>query len=441
MRNLTYLLTGTLLFTSIIVGCKKDKSPSPSNSTGNQNSNIENISNTEDLYALTDSGSTSITDVDTNENRHNLSIKKWEFQVNDESSVTAISYGEDVFILERFMTTPNEKLILISANNITNNSISILKLTHKSEDNDTLIGQVQTVTHPDVVQEIRAFINDPTENIILDSYTEAGTFEDAIFNISFYQASYTMKDDFFFPNPLSANFTHRQRMAYLMIANTTVANNRYVDANIVIASTPAPKFPVPVNAMRHEEPLNLSFQQSQEDFSVNTPTTALMEGLNIKEYNTLDMDVNTVFNNQSIVFTFNRYLQIYNRETQFQVEITSDMKPLNFSVSLSNVARRTWLRIQEFMQSDQTQAALSTTQDAAAHSLEKSQEFMQSDAFQTAVSKVKEGASQYAMIKIGQLMQPPTPLFSLEDENTDNSPNNEHNQNQDVPYITIRLDE
>ena len=482
MRNITHLLTGTLLFTFIIVGCRESKSPSSPEPTSNPQKNESALPKaTSTLTASNESALpnaastlTASTDVDLNVNIQNSSIKKWGLQVN-EDRVTAISYGEDIFMLEEFMTTPNDEVILISANSLTNDSIYILKLTHKSDAN--LIGYLQKITNPNVIQEITSFTNDSTENIVLDSYVEAETSEEAIFNISFYSASYTAEDYSFFPTQLSANFTHRQRNAYMMIVDTTTAENTYVDVNIVIASTPAPKFPVPINAMRHKEHLYLSFQQSSEDFSTSTPTIALMKGLDIEGYNHLNMNVRKASNNQSIVFTFNRHLQINDRNRRLTIEVTSDMRPLHFSLSLSNVATRAWLKTQEksqeVIQSDAFQAASSTVKEAAMqyalikvgqlvqpptplYSLEDgsvvretlsniqehSQEVIQSDAFQAALSTVKEAATQYALIKVGQFVQPPTPLYSLENADdsqaSNNLPDSENNQHR--PYINLEID-
>ncbi len=357
MRNLTYLLTGTLLFTSIIVGCKKDKSPSSSNPTGNQNSNIENISNTEDHYALTDSGSTSITDVDTNENRHNLSIKKWGFQLNADNTVTALSYGTDIFTLQKAMKTSDEYPILISNNALTSNSISILKFIYKSEHEDILIGQMQTVTHPDVIQEIRDFINGVDEDDTLNSYTELENSEKVDFNISFYKASYTVEHSFSFFSSANVSFRNRNPQAYMMIADTAVGEERQVGVNIALVSNSNP------STIAYQEPLHLSFQQPYAALSTNSNTTGFIEGLNIEGLDPLTMNVATT-TTDPISFSFSQTLSVNDQEKELQITVTSDMEPLYFETPVLNQLSRAFTNTlevaEDILYSDTAQNTLIT---------------------------------------------------------------------------------
>ena len=338
MRKLTYLLTGILLFTSIIIGCNENNSPSSPSPTDSQEPphQTENNPDTGNQSGLTGTGSTSIDgDADPNTIIQHSSIKEWGFQFNTSNELTALSYGTDTFILERaVMTTPNEESLFISSEALTNDSISILYFTHNPEDKDTLIGQIQTVTHPDVIQEIRDFINNAEEDNILDSYTEIENPEKVDFNIGFYKASYTVEHPFSFFSSGHVSFRNRNSQAYMMIADTAVEGERQMGVNIAIVSNSSP------STISYQEPLYLSFQQPYGAFSKNSNTTGLIEGLNTEGLDPLVMNIDTTTESLPLSFSFSQTLNINDQEAQLQIEVTSDMEPLHFSLGFLNTLRR-----------------------------------------------------------------------------------------------------
>ena len=323
MRKLTYLLTGTLLFTSIIIGCEENKSPSSPDPTshqptGNQSALIGSDSSSIDAYPIA--------------NIQNAPIKNWGIQFNADNTVTALSYGTDIFTLQKTMMTSDEYPILISNNALTNNSISILKFIYKSENNDVLIGQMQTVTHPDVIQEIRDFINDVDEDDTLNSYTEIENSEKVDFNISFYKASYTVEHQFSFFSSAHVSFRNRNPQAYMMIADTAVGEERQIGVNIAIISNSNP------STIAYQEPLHLSFQQPYGAFLTNSNTTGLIEGLDIEGLDPLTMNVDTT--TDPISFSFNQTLSVNDQEKELQITVTSDMEPLYFKTPVLNQLSR-----------------------------------------------------------------------------------------------------
>ncbi len=334
MRSLTYLLTGTLLFTSIIIGCNENQSPSSPSPTSDQESpQTENSPDTSTQPVLVGAGSTSV-NTDPNTTLPNSSIKKWGFQFNASNELTAFSYGTNTFTFERVMMT-SDYPILISNNALTNDSISILHFTHNPEDKDVLIGQIQIVTHPDVIQEIRDFINGAGEDNTLDSYTEVETSEKVDFNISFYKTSYTVEHQFPFISSGNISFTNRKKQAYMMIADTVVEGERQAGVNIAIVSNSNP------STIAYQEPLHLSFQQPYGAFSTNSNTTGLIEGLNIEGLDPLiTMNVDTTTESLPFSFSFSQTLHINDQDIELQIEVTSDMEPLHFEAGLLSTLRR-----------------------------------------------------------------------------------------------------
>ena len=303
MRNLSYLLTGTFLFTFIIVGCKKNN-PSP-------------------------------------QQPH---TKKWESQLNKNALIssthidesTVLKYESDIFNFEKPMKTPGSSpsLILISSNNLTDDAVNILILTSYNEEDvdkertSALIGQVKTVTNTNVIQEISDFINGNEEDIILDSYTEIeNSTEKSSFRISFYKASYTIKDFPSLPSSLRRAFVYRQDQAYMMISDTTTpGQQRQVDVSISLLFDP-------INPhILYQEPIDISFQQYYEDFSTTSDNlTALMKGLNITGFDPFEMTMNKVIEPQSVRIIFNQVLDIEGKEIELQIEVESNMEPLHFN--------------------------------------------------------------------------------------------------------------
>ena len=310
MRHLNYLLTGIFLFTFIIVGCREDNS-SP--------------------------------DLTTSHQHPQQTDKKWSFQLSEPKNdqivysvynekITDLKYGTDTFNLERVMITPDQHPLFIS-NNSSNDSINILKLNHhRKEDSSlmdevregrSLIGEIQTVTNTNVIQEINDFINGKEEDPILDSYTEIkNSGETTTLRISFYKASYIIKDRADLPEQLLNRFRNRRDTAYMMITDTTIAGNKQVSVNIAIASKPTPSY----LTYTHQEPLYLSFQQPYEDFLRPSNLTGLMEGLNIEGLDPLAMTLDKKVEPNSITLTFNQTLNIDNKETPLQIEVTSNME-------------------------------------------------------------------------------------------------------------------
>ena len=320
MRNLTYLLTGTLLFIFIIVGCRENKSPSSSEPTSNPQKN-------ESAFPKAASTLTASTDVDVNTSIYNAPIKRWGVQFNANNTVTALSYGTDVFTLQNAMMTSDEYPILISTNSLSTSRINILKLSHKSDMNTVLMGQIQTVTNPNVIQEISDLINGVEKDNTLNTYTEIESSEKVNFNISFYKASYSLS----LPDQLVARFANRKRQAHIMIADTATAEDKQVGVSIGILSNSTPSYPV------YQKPLYLSFQQPYEAFKTNSNNiTALIEGLNIEDLDPLTMNAATDVESHPISFSFSQTLHIDGQETELQIEVTSNMEPLYFKASHLN---------------------------------------------------------------------------------------------------------
>ena len=334
MRNLTYFaLTGALLCTFIIVGCREDTSPP--GSTDNQEAP------TDSNHLLGGTNSTS-TDINTS--------KRWSFQINDDNKsiinrgeVTALRYEEDTFTLEKAMVTPYQQPLLIS-NNYSNGSINILKLDYNRDmiDNTNgLRGQIQTITNTNVIQEIDNFING-NGDIILDSYTEIEDSEEMTpFAIAFYEASYEVKDRTSLPGQIFRPFHYRKDTAYMMIAKTETSEGRQLDVTtaIVFESTPA--------YLTYQPPLFLSFQQAEESFVGTSSLTGLLEGLGIQGLDplqmSLDKTVTKVDNVQSIQLTFNQTLNIEGQEIELQIKIdSSNMDPLYLETPFSNIITQTF---------------------------------------------------------------------------------------------------
>ena len=331
MRNLSHLLlTGIILSTFIIVGCK-NKSPLSSDSN-------EQPAHEETRY-LDDSGS--ITTIGANPlDVHNLAevntpnpIKRWKVQFNENSEVISLRYGMDMFTLGRAMITPNEELILISSNGLAGDSIRVLKLTHYTD--SRLIGEMQLITDVNVIQEIRDFINGNVQEPVLDSYATAENSEEANFRISFYKALYSVRDRSSLPNQIRTSLSGRRTHAYMMVADTMIAEDRrVVDINVNI---------LPIRYLHAaKDPLSLSFQQPYaevwKDSLESDNVTALMEGLSSsnKDLNPLNMQVHKIVESQPITFTFNQTLYVFDGAVELQIAVTSDMEPLHFEVPWSN---------------------------------------------------------------------------------------------------------
>ena len=360
MRNLTYLLlTGIILSTFIIVGCKNKPSSPPEFD--------EQSAHEENGYVLEDSGSMK-TNIDAHDlpivntpslpventkliDTHN-SIKRWKVQFNEDGEVISLIYGTDMFTLRRAMITSDEYPILISNSDLTGSSVKILRLTHKSD--SRLIGKIQMVTDADVIREIRDFTNSNEQDPVLDSYAKIETSEEANFRISFYKALYSIQDQSSLPNHIRLGFNNRRSQAYMMVADTMVAEDRQVDININI---------LPTNHFYLvNDPLSLSFQQPYKevwkDSTESDNITALMEGLNVEGLDPLNMQVNKAVESQPITFTFNQALHT-SRDADLQIEVTSNMEPLHFEISWSNTITRMWAKTSEVVLEDpNTQATL-----------------------------------------------------------------------------------
>ena len=330
MRNLAYLLTGTLIFTSIILGCRNDKSSSEP--TNNQEPHTEETH----LLGATNvvsAGESAHLDVETN--THNAVTTRWQLEFNSKDEVTALKYAEDTFTLKHLMITPdeNEYPLFISDNGLTGNSINILKLTQRTQSH--LIGQVQTVTDATVLQEIRSFINGTENDNVLNSYTDIeNSGEIANFQMSFYKASHSVKNKHSLPGQLVARFSNRKDEAHIMIASTEISGNRQVDVSVNILPSDAR-----INQYSlHQHPLHLFFQQPYEDFLNNSSLTALMEGLNMEGLDPLPMAMNKVVESNSITLHFNQNLTIDNKEVELQIEVASDMEPFHFETPFLTLA-------------------------------------------------------------------------------------------------------